>query len=75
MGLLGVLRKIKRKEKQMRILMLGLDNAGKTTVVKQFSGEDVNEVRCRARARTPPVSISLTVRTDQPDSRLSNIDV
>ncbi|CEO98633.1 ADP-ribosylation factor-like protein 2 [Plasmodiophora brassicae] len=44
MGLLGVLRKIKRKEKQMRILMLGLDNAGKTTVVKQFSGEDVNEI-------------------------------
>ena len=29
MGLLSILRKIKEKEKEMRILILGLDNAGK----------------------------------------------
>lgn len=28
----------------MRILMLGLDNAGKTTIVKKIMGEDVNTV-------------------------------
>mmetsp|Transcript_58165 Transcript_58165/g.52389 ORF Transcript_58165/g.52389 Transcript_58165/m.52389 type:complete len:187 (-) Transcript_58165:87-647(-) len=44
MGLLSILRKIKRKEKEMRILMLGLDNAGKTTVVKKFNGEDISKI-------------------------------
>eukprot|EP00919_Chromeraceae_sp_WS-2016_P053286 GHVR01126551.1.p1 GENE.GHVR01126551.1~~GHVR01126551.1.p1 ORF type:complete len:135 (-),score=20.55 GHVR01126551.1:346-750(-) len=44
MGLLKVLRKTKLKEKQMRILMLGLDNAGKTTIVKKFNGEDVTTI-------------------------------
>lgn len=29
MGLLKILKKIKRKEKEMRVLMLGLDNAGR----------------------------------------------
>lgn len=28
----------------MRLLMVGLDNAGKTTIVKRFNNEDVNEV-------------------------------
>lgn len=32
MGLLTILKKVKRKEKEIRILLLGLDNAGKTTV-------------------------------------------
>ncbi len=72
MVLLKILRKIKRKEKEMRILMLyatcpgilchadyiflfcycppppihdsGLDNAGKTTVVKKFNGEDISTI-------------------------------
>lgn len=29
MGLLSILRKIKEKEREMRIIILGLDNAGK----------------------------------------------
>ena len=39
MGLLTILKKLKQKEKEMRILMLGLDNAGKTTILKKFNGE------------------------------------
>eukprot|EP01122_Echinamoeba_exundans_P000585 TRINITY_DN10511_c0_g1_i1.p1 TRINITY_DN10511_c0_g1~~TRINITY_DN10511_c0_g1_i1.p1 ORF type:complete len:186 (-),score=35.29 TRINITY_DN10511_c0_g1_i1:254-811(-) len=44
MGLLSIIRKIKQKEKELRILILGLDNAGKTTCVKKFNGEDVNSI-------------------------------
>lgn len=29
MGLLTIIRKVKRREKEIRILMVGLDNAGK----------------------------------------------
>ncbi|KAK0763063.1 hypothetical protein N5P37_004046 [Trichoderma harzianum] len=42
--MLSILRKARLKDKEMRILMLGLDNAGKTTIVKQIMGEDVNTV-------------------------------
>ena len=42
--MLSILRKSRLKDKEMRVLMLGLDNAGKTTIVKQIMGEDVNEV-------------------------------
>lgn len=44
MGLLTIIRKAKRKEKEMRILMVGLDNAGKTTIVKRINGEDIREI-------------------------------
>ena len=44
MGLLSILKKIKEKEKEVRLLVLGLDNAGKTTIVKKFNGEDINEI-------------------------------
>ncbi|PKK49833.1 hypothetical protein CI102_5114 [Trichoderma harzianum] len=42
--MLSILRKARLKDKEMRVLMLGLDNAGKTTIVKQIMGEDVNTV-------------------------------
>ncbi|KAJ8983112.1 hypothetical protein NQ317_001856 [Molorchus minor] len=44
MGFLTVLKKMKQKEKEMRILMLGLDNAGKTTILKRFNGEPINMI-------------------------------
>ncbi|KAB2087373.1 hypothetical protein ES319_A04G099400v1 [Gossypium barbadense] len=36
--------KIKRKEKEMRILMVGLDNSGKTTIVLKINGEDTSVI-------------------------------
>ncbi|XP_046996822.1 ADP-ribosylation factor-like protein 2 [Schistocerca americana] len=44
MGLLTVLKKMKMKEKEIRILMLGLDNAGKTTILKRFNGEEIDTI-------------------------------
>jgi ADP-ribosylation factor-like protein 2 len=44
MGLLTIIKKVKQREKEMRILMVGLDNAGKTTVVKRINGEDTSQV-------------------------------
>merc|ERR1719373_623695 len=35
---------MKTKEKEARILMLGLDNAGKTTILKKMSQEDISHV-------------------------------
>eukprot|EP00192_Tetraselmis_astigmatica_P015541 CAMPEP_0117666230 /NCGR_PEP_ID=MMETSP0804-20121206/10257_1 /TAXON_ID=1074897 /ORGANISM="Tetraselmis astigmatica, Strain CCMP880" /LENGTH=173 /DNA_ID=CAMNT_0005473745 /DNA_START=129 /DNA_END=649 /DNA_ORIENTATION=+ len=44
MGLLTIIKKVKKKEKEMRILMVGLDNAGKTTIVKRMNGEDITTI-------------------------------
>ena len=44
MGLLTILKKVKQKEKELRVLILGLDNAGKTTIMKRVSGEDIHEI-------------------------------
>ncbi len=57
MGLLSIIKKIKQKEKELRILILygfrnfafswfrsGLDNAGKTTIVKKFNGEPTDTI-------------------------------
>ena len=44
MGLNKIIKKTKEKENEMRILILGLDNAGKTTIVKKFNGQDINSI-------------------------------
>lgn len=44
MGLLSILKKLKLKEKQIRLLILGLDNAGKTTILKRLNGEDIKKI-------------------------------
>ena len=35
---------IKEKEKEVRILILGLDNAGKTTILKRLCGEPIDTI-------------------------------
>eukprot|EP00933_Yihiella_yeosuensis_P019066 TRINITY_DN15492_c0_g2_i1.p1 TRINITY_DN15492_c0_g2~~TRINITY_DN15492_c0_g2_i1.p1 ORF type:complete len:181 (+),score=45.59 TRINITY_DN15492_c0_g2_i1:107-649(+) len=44
MGLLNILKKMKKQESEARILMLGLDNAGKTTILKKLSEEDISHI-------------------------------
>ena len=42
MGLLSQLRALKQKQGEARILVLGLDNAGKTTILKSLSQESID---------------------------------
>ncbi|KAI5967081.1 hypothetical protein KGF57_000510 [Candida theae] len=44
MGLLTIIRNQKRKDKEIRMLVLGLDNSGKTTIVKNMFQEDVDGI-------------------------------
>ena len=45
MGLLALLKKLKSTpSKEIRILLLGLDNAGKTTLLKHLASEDYTSV-------------------------------
>ncbi|OCF35943.1 ADP-ribosylation factor-like 2 [Kwoniella heveanensis CBS 569] len=43
-GLLTIIRKNKAKSKEMRVLFLGLDNAGKTTILKKLNGENIGDI-------------------------------
>ena len=46
MGLLGLLRGLKSKnEKEKQIIVLGLDNSGKTTILKAMSNEDLTTIK------------------------------
>ena len=44
MGLLKLLRKLKKNENEARILVLGLDNSGKTTILKAMADEKIDEI-------------------------------
>ncbi|KAF1317392.1 Adp-ribosylation factor family, partial [Globisporangium splendens] len=44
MGLLNLLRKLKKDDSEARILVLGLDNSGKTTILKKLSEEDISHI-------------------------------
>ena len=45
MGLLQQLKMLKKKTTESRILVLGLDNAGKTTILKAMSQEDITQIQ------------------------------
>mmetsp|Transcript_81647 Transcript_81647/g.162453 ORF Transcript_81647/g.162453 Transcript_81647/m.162453 type:complete len:183 (-) Transcript_81647:581-1129(-) len=44
MGLLSLLRNLKKDDQELRILMLGLDNSGKTTALKKLADEDASNI-------------------------------
>ncbi|UJR26627.1 hypothetical protein I4U23_007945 [Adineta vaga] len=45
MGLLDILRKFRSApQEELRILLLGLDNAGKTTLLKVLASEDISHI-------------------------------
>ncbi|KAJ6222492.1 hypothetical protein RDWZM_001037 [Blomia tropicalis] len=45
MGLLSLLKKFKSTpNRELRILLLGLDNAGKTTILKKLASEDITHI-------------------------------
>ena len=44
MGLLTIQEKVKQKEEHVRLLIHGLDNAGKTAILKKFNGKDISTV-------------------------------
>ncbi|UJR27567.1 hypothetical protein I4U23_008848 [Adineta vaga] len=40
----NILKKLRRKEKEMRLLLVGLDNAGKSTILSRINGEEIDSV-------------------------------
>uniref|UniRef100_A0A8C6PAF4 ADP-ribosylation factor-like protein 3 n=1 Tax=Nothobranchius furzeri TaxID=105023 RepID=A0A8C6PAF4_NOTFU len=45
MGLLSILRNLRQSpEQQAHLLLLGLDNSGKTTLLKQLASEDISHI-------------------------------
>jgi ADP-ribosylation factor-like protein 3 len=42
--LLSLLKKMKKNEREARLLVLGLDNAGKTTILKALSEEEIKNI-------------------------------
>ena len=44
MGLLSILKAMKKTDQEARILVLGLDNSGKTTILKKLSEEDITHI-------------------------------
>ena len=63
-----LLNSFKRGEKEYRFICLGLDNAGKTTILKQLSGEDINQV-------CPTQGFSITNLVRPSDVKLTAWDV
>ena len=67
MGLLTIIKKLKRVEKETRLLILGLDNAGKTTIVAKLSGQDTSFI-------SPTLGFNISTLT-QSDYKLNLWDI
>jgi ADP-ribosylation factor-like protein 3 len=63
-GLLNLLRKLKRGDKEAKILVLGLDNAGKTTMLQQLTSNSPE--------KTQP-TVGFNVKTVKCDSYKLNV--
>ncbi|EFP02257.1 hypothetical protein GCK72_004652 [Caenorhabditis remanei] len=69
MGLMDVLKSFKSPSgREIRILLLGLDNAGKTTILKQLSSEDIQQV-------TPTKGFNVKTVAAMGDIRLNVWDI
>ena len=42
--MLNLLKKLKKSDREARLLVLGLDNSGKTTILKALSDEDITHI-------------------------------
>lgn len=57
-GLLSVIEKLKGStEQEVRIVLLGLDNAGKTTLLKSLASEDVNTITPTQVGGSPTIPV------------------
>jgi ADP-ribosylation factor-like protein 3 len=45
MGLLALIQKLKRSDRETRIVVLGLDNSGKTSIVTRLGGDDTSDIK------------------------------
>ena len=43
-GLFGILSSLRKEKKETRLLMLGLDNSGKTTILKSLANEEIKTI-------------------------------
>lgn len=76
MGLFDMLRRMHRSEKDARLVILGLDNAGKTTILKKVANEDITHVmpsqgfnvKSLARGRLPYLLARLLACTHSVES-------
>jgi len=74
MGLLNLLRTLKRDDKEARILVLGLDNSGKTTILKALSEEDINTIMPTQGFNIKSlVSMEITRGTNAPRNRSNGV--
>eukprot|EP00792_Barthelona_sp_PAP020_P001180 TRINITY_DN1189_c0_g1_i1.p1 TRINITY_DN1189_c0_g1~~TRINITY_DN1189_c0_g1_i1.p1 ORF type:complete len:203 (-),score=45.17 TRINITY_DN1189_c0_g1_i1:140-748(-) len=44
MGLFDIIRRLRRSDRELRLLLLGLDNAGKTTILHKLSNDDITHI-------------------------------
>ena len=53
-----MIRRLRKKEGEARLLVLGLDNAGKTTILRKLSNEDITNITPTAGFNIKSLSMS-----------------